>query len=87
MERSRICISPSRPNLTEDKWIKAVEIVLNDRRVVHHVIASLQRPDPNKPPSPELALRQDRLRRSGGLGGVTPNKFGVTYPAGIARIV
>ena len=25
------------------------------------------------------------MRRSGGLGGVTPNKFGVTYPAGVAR--
>ena len=44
-------------NLPEDKWIKAIEIVPSDRRVVHHVIASLQRPDPDKPPSPEPVLR------------------------------
>ena len=72
-------------NLSEDRWIKAVEIVPGDRRVVHHVIASLQRPDLGQPPSPQPALRQDRSRQSGGLGGVTPNKFGVTYPKGVAR--
>lgn len=29
-------------NLTEDKWIQAIEFKPGDRRVVHHIIASAQ---------------------------------------------
>jgi hypothetical protein len=68
-------------NLPEDKWVKGIEFVPGDRTVVHHIIASLQSPDSNIPPSPEPALREDRRRRT----GITPNKFGVTYPEGVAR--
>ena len=72
-------------NFTEDKWIRAVEIRPGDRRVVHHVIATLQRPDPDSPPSPEPSLARERGRQVGSLGGTVPNKLGVTYPEGVAR--
>ena len=72
-------------NFATDKWIKAVELRPGDRRVVHHVIATLQRPDPEQPPSPEPSLKRNQKRQSGTLGGTVPNKFGVTYPDGVAR--
>ena len=72
-------------HFTEDKWILAVELRPGDRRVVHHVIATLQRSDPHTPPSPEPSLRRGRGRQIGSLGGTVPNKFGVTYPEGVAR--
>lgn len=65
-------------NFTEDKWVQAVEIKPGDRRVVHHVIASLT------DGSGSGAARQ---ARSGGLGGITPNKTGIVYPPGTARVV
>jgi hypothetical protein len=65
-------------NFTEDKWVQAVEIKPGDRRVVHHVIASLTE-GPGR--------GAGRQARSGGLGGITPNKTGIVYPAGTARLV
>ncbi|MEE9533189.1 MAG: thiol-disulfide isomerase [Acidimicrobiia bacterium] len=73
-------------NLTEDKWIRAVEVKPSDRRVVHHVITNLLRPDPNEPPSPKPALPGNRTRRlGGGVGGLVPNRLGHVYPPGYAR--
>lgn len=72
-------------NFSEDKWIQAVEIRPGDRRVVHHVIATLQRPDPDNPPSPEASLTRRRRRQTGSLGGTVPNKLGVVYPKGVAK--
>jgi hypothetical protein len=66
-------------NFTEDKWVQAVEIKPGDRRVVHHVIASLS--------DPGLTGSAARQARSGGLGGITPNKTGIVYPPGTARFV
>ncbi|MEP7272760.1 MAG: hypothetical protein ABI882_14760, partial [Acidobacteriota bacterium] len=59
-------------NFTEDRWVKAVEIKPGDRRVVHHVIASLEDGD---------------RKRVGGLGGITPNKTAIISPPGSARLV
>ncbi len=72
-------------NFTEDKWIQAVELRPGDRRVVHHVIATLQSPDPDNPPSPEASLKRKQKRTTGTLGGTVPNKLGVVYPDGVAR--
>ncbi len=66
-------------NFTEDKWVQAVEIKPGDRRVVHHVIASL-----TEAGAGESDARQGRV---GGLGGITPNKTGIVYPPGTARLV
>ena len=64
-------------NFTEDKWVQAVEIKPGDRRVVHHVIASLT----------DGTADNGRGGRGGSLGGITPNKTGFIYPPGIARLV
>jgi hypothetical protein len=53
-------------NLTEDKWVQAIEIRPGDRRVVHHVIANAQ---------------------PAGANPRTPNKPGVVYEPGVARLL
>ncbi len=65
-------------NFTEDKWVQAVEIKPGDRRIVHHVIASL---------TEGSSSATGREARTGGLGGITPNKRGIVYPPGTARLV
>ncbi len=57
---------------TEDRWVQAVEIKPGDRRVVHHVIATLE---------------DAQRKRIGGLGGITPNKTAIISPPGSARLV
>jgi mono/diheme cytochrome c family protein len=64
-------------NLTEDKWIQALEIKPGNRAVVHHVIASAQ-------PAGGRA-NDERAPGRVSLGGITPNTPGVVYPEGIAR--
>jgi hypothetical protein len=59
-------------NFTEDRWVKAVEIKPGDRRVVHHVIATLE---------------DDKGKQIGGLGGITPNKTAIISPPGSARLI
>ncbi|MCI0487558.1 MAG: heme-binding domain-containing protein [Blastocatellia bacterium] len=69
---------------TEDKWIQAMEIRPGNRSVVHHVIAYAQDPkvkDAN--PGREGELRRGRTH----LGGITPNKTGVVYGPGTARLI
>jgi len=57
---------------TEDRWVQAVEIKPGDRRVVHHVIASLE---------------DAEGKRIGSLGGITPNKTAIISPPGSARLI
>ena len=59
-------------NFTEDRWVKSVEIKPGDRRVVHHVIATLE---------------DGKGNRIGGLGGITPNKTAIISPPGSARLI
>ncbi len=69
---------------TEDKWIQAMEIRPGNRSVVHHVIAYAQ--DPNvkdSAPGGEGELRRGRMH----LGGITPNKTGIIYGPGTARLI
>ena len=69
---------------TEDKWIQAMEIRPGNRKVVHHVIAYAQ--DANvkdTAPGGEGELRRGRVH----LGGITPNKTGVVYGPGTARLI
>ena len=69
---------------TEDKWIQAMEIRPGNRSVVHHVIAFAQ--DPNVKdtnPGGEGELRRGRTH----LGGITPNKTGIVYGPGTARLI
>jgi mono/diheme cytochrome c family protein len=66
-------------NLTEDKWIQAIEIRPGANAQVHHVLAYTQAA--GLPMSPGGALGPTNI------GGVTPNKPGVVYPEGVGRLM
>jgi mono/diheme cytochrome c family protein len=69
---------------TEDKWIQALEIRPGNRGVVHHVIAFAQDPSVRDgAPGPEGEFRRGRTS----LGGITPNKTGVVFEPGMARLI
>ena len=69
---------------TEDKWIQAMEIRPGNRSVVHHVIAYAQAPGvKDTAAGTESEVRQGRVH----LGGLTPNKTGIVYNPGTARII
>jgi hypothetical protein len=66
-------------NLPEDRWFKAIEIKPGARAQVHHVIAFTQPSD--EPTRPGGALGPTNI------GGVTPNKPGVVFDPGVARLL
>jgi mono/diheme cytochrome c family protein len=66
-------------NLTEDKYVQAIEIRPGNRSVVHHVIASAQ-PAGGNP-------RDERSQGRTSLGGTTPNKPGIVFEPGVARLL
>ena len=66
-------------NIAEDRWIQAIEIKPGARAHVHHVIAFTQPAD--------APLQQQGALGPGNIGGVTPNKPGVVFPDGIARLL
>jgi hypothetical protein len=71
-------------NFTEDKWVQAMEIRPGNRSVVHHVIAYAQPANvKDTAPGGEGELRNGRVH----LGGITPNKTGVTFGDGMARLI
>jgi len=66
-------------NLPEDRWIQAIEINPGARAHVHHVIAYTQ-------PAGE-EIRPGGALGPTNIGGVTPNKPGVVFPEGVARLI
>ncbi len=66
-------------NLPEDRWIQAIEIKPGARAQVHHVIAFTQ--PVGEPIRPGAALGPTNI------GGVTPNKPGLVYEPGVARLL
>jgi len=66
-------------HLTEDKWIQAIEIRPGANAQVHHVIAFTQ---PAGAP-----LSAGGVLGPTNIGGTTPNKPGITYPQGVARLL
>ena len=62
------------PGFTEDKWIRAVEIIPGNPAVVHHVLAFIQLPG-------ETQLRGSR----GYLAGFVPGLRADSFPAGMAK--
>ena len=64
--------------LTEDKWIQAIEIKPGARSHVHHVLAYTQ--PAGQTPNPGGALGPTNI------GGVTPNKPGLVFEPGVARL-
>ena len=67
----------------EDKWIQAMEIKPGNRSVVHHVIAFVQDAGATRRGGAGGEAQQGR----GQLGGITPNKTGVVFAPGTARLV
>ena len=65
--------------LTEDKWIQAIEIHPSARAQVHHVLAFTQ--PAGSVPKPGGELGPDNI------GGVTPNKPGLVFEPGVARLL
>jgi mono/diheme cytochrome c family protein len=66
-------------NITEDRWIQAIEIKPQARAHVHHVIAFTQ---PTGTP-----LSENGALGPGNIGGVTPNKPGVVFEPGVGRLL
>jgi len=66
-------------HLTEDKWIQAIEIKPGARAHVHHIIAYTQPAD--------APLNRGGALGPTNIGGVTPNKPGVVFPPGVARLM
>jgi hypothetical protein len=66
-------------HLTEDKWIQAIEIRPGSRAHVHHVIAYTQ-------PTGMQSRSGSPLGRTN-IGGTTPNKPGVVFGDGVARLL
>jgi hypothetical protein len=66
-------------NLTEDKWIQAIEIHPGARAQVHHVIAFTQPAGSVPKPGGELGPTN--------IGGITPNKPGLVFEPGVARLL
>lgn len=68
-------------NLTEDKWIQAIEVQPGDRGVVHHMLVFLQPTDRN-PSSPSDEIRED----SAGFWGIyVAGNSTLVYPEGFAK--
>jgi len=66
-------------NITEDKWLAAIEIKPQARAHVHHVIAYTQ---PAGTP-----INEAGALGPGNIGGVTPNKPGVIFDPGVGRLL
>ena len=66
-------------NLPEDRWIQAIEIKPGARAHVHHVIAFTSPVGEPIRPGGELGPTN--------IGGVTPNKPGITFEPGTARLL
>jgi mono/diheme cytochrome c family protein len=66
-------------NLPEDRWIQAIEIRPGARTHVHHVIAFTQPAGQTVNPNGALGPTN--------IGGVTPNKPGVVFDPGTARLL
>ena len=66
-------------HLTEDKWIQAIEIRPSANAQVHHVLAYTQ---PAGQP-----INQGGALGPTNIGGVTPNKPGLVFPPGVARML
>lgn len=76
-------------NFTEDKWVQSVEIRPGNRKVVHHVIVSIL--DGEKAKASPVTQGSTRVSGvnvvSDQLAGTTPNRPGLTFPPGTARLV
>ena len=79
--RGRIHIGDQIPvNLPEDRWYNAVEIKPSARAHVHHVIAYTE-------PSSDRPTRPGNTFGPTNITGVSPNKPGLVFEPGIAKLL
>ncbi len=68
-------------NLTEDKWVQAIEVQPGDRGVVHHVLVFVQGSDDK-----DKGSRDDAAAERGGFWGIyVPGQSTLVYPDGFAK--
>jgi mono/diheme cytochrome c family protein/thiol-disulfide isomerase/thioredoxin len=70
-------------NLTEDRWVKAVQIVPTDPSVVHHVLVFALDEDAAKDPATRRRLGADEA--SGYWAAYVPGNDSMVLPEGMAR--
>jgi hypothetical protein len=63
------------PQLAEDKWVRAAQVIAGNRSVVHHAIVFIRPPDGSE------------FRGIGWLAGYVPGQRAAVYPPGAARRV
>jgi hypothetical protein len=61
------------PRLSEDKWVRAAQVIAGNRSVVHHAIVFIRPPDGSE------------FRGIGWLAGYVPGQRAAIYPPGSAR--
>ena len=72
-------------HLKEDIWVRGVEFKPSDRRVVHHIISTMEEAD-GKPLDPAPQLQKDPARKEiGSLGGYVPGRLDNMFEEGVAR--
>jgi len=72
-------------NFKEDKWVSAMEIRPGNRGVVHHVIAFVQ--EAGAGGGRRGGAVSEAQQGRGQLGGITPNKTGIVFGPGTARLI
>jgi hypothetical protein len=71
-------------NLTEDKWVRGIEVRPGNREVVHHVIVSARPPQPERRPS-GFRLAEGMDVPAGQTGGPPEPEGGATRARGVSR--
>lgn len=71
-------------DFAEDRWVRKIEIVPSDRRVVHHVLVFVRQSGPRK--GGRLARLAEATEGLGGFfGGYVPGNSAMVYADGIAK--
>lgn len=75
--------------LTEDKWVRAVEIRAGAQEVVHHVLAFVEGPDvlERLQQGDRSARREFQDGISGFFASTVPGQAGITFPEGAGKLL
>lgn len=71
-------------NLTEDKWVTAIEVRPSAPEVVHHLLVFIKLP-PTDPRAPQYKAMNGGL--NGYFAGMVPGQGHVTFPEGTAKLL
>jgi hypothetical protein len=71
-------------NLTEDKWVTAIEVRPSAPEVVHHLLVFIKLP-PGDPRAPQYKAMNGGL--NGYFAGMVPGQGHITFPEGTAKLL